>query len=587
MTQFKLSLLVQAIDKVTAPARGMGRALSNLSRKAGLDKLAKSGRQVGVALAGAGREFLRFGKWAVAGAGAAGAAIFGLIKRTANLGDSLAKTADRLGVGIVALQRLRHAAELGGMANGQFDESLRFMLNTVAEAAQGLGEAKDTIGKLGVSLTDSNGRLKDGETLMLEFADAIAKIEDPTLKVSVAQDIFGRSGARMLNLLNQGSSAMRAAGDEAERLGVITEEEARQAERFNDNMTRLTRVISHMGHKLANELMPFMDGLIVQLKELSLEARPGIVAALRDGIMDFARAVAWAWQGLRALAEAMPAWLQAAADAVPVLMPLVGWFKSLAQELGGARIVFAALAAALSLKLLVAVAGLFGPLTKLGWALGTVAVKSAWLLIGAVKALGVAILTTPVGWFLAAVAAIAGIAYVVYKNWDGIKAYFQNLWQGVKAAFDRGFIDGVVQAIKSFHPAALLADAVNGLVRYLFDVDLGAIGRRWIDSLKVGMADAWRGIVDWLLDKLSALPEPILKFMGLETDSLRNLAGVPSGASAAVPSALPGQAGANVSGKIEVEFQNAPAGMRVKKMRSETPGLDLGADVGMAMAGTG
>ncbi|WP_244906044.1 tape measure protein, partial [Tistlia consotensis] len=56
-------------------------------------------------------------------------------------------------------------------------------------------------------------------------------------------------------------------------------------------------------------------------------------------------------------------------------------------------------------------------------------------LTGAFVTLGVALLTTPLGWFLAAVAAIAGAAYLVYRDWDGIAAWFEALWGRVEQVF--------------------------------------------------------------------------------------------------------------------------------------------------------
>lgn len=56
--------------------------------------------------------------------------------------------------------------------------------------------------------------------------------------------------------------------------------------------------------------------------------------------------------------------------------------------------------------------------------------------IPAFSALGTAMLATPIGWAIGAVALFAGAAYLVYRNWDGIKAFFTDMWSSVKAMFD-------------------------------------------------------------------------------------------------------------------------------------------------------
>lgn len=53
-------------------------------------------------------------------------------------------------------------------------------------------------------------------------------------------------------------------------------------------------------------------------------------------------------------------------------------------------------------------------------------------LTSALLAFGAAMLLTPAGWFLAAVAAIAAAAYLVYENWKDIAAFFGRIWAGIR-----------------------------------------------------------------------------------------------------------------------------------------------------------
>ena len=52
--------------------------------------------------------------------------------------------------------------------------------------------------------------------------------------------------------------------------------------------------------------------------------------------------------------------------------------------------------------------------------------------MGVIVKLGVALLTTPVGWFVLAIAAIAGAAYLIYKNWGAVSGFFSGVWGSVK-----------------------------------------------------------------------------------------------------------------------------------------------------------
>lgn len=73
--------------------------------------------------------------------------------------------------------------------------------------------------------------------------------------------------------------------------------------------------------------------------------------------------------------------------------------------------------------------------------------KSALMGVGRVFLwLGRALLMNPIGL---AITAIGIAAYLIYKNWTPIKAFFIDLWNGVKNAFNTGvtFIKGIIQSI--------------------------------------------------------------------------------------------------------------------------------------------
>ena len=90
----------------------------------------------------------------------------------------------------------------------------------------------------------------------------------------------------------------------------------------------------------------------------------------------------------------------------------------------------------------------------------------------AVLGLGTALLTTPVGWVLMAIAAIAGAAYLIYKNWTPIKAFFMGIWSRIKTAFAGGFV-GVNNLIANWSPLGLFYRAFTGVLGW-FGIELPA-----------------------------------------------------------------------------------------------------------------
>ena len=171
----------------------------------------------------------------------------------------------------------------------------------------------------------------------------------------------------------------------------------------------------------------------------------------------------------------------------------------------------------------------------------------------------------------------AGAAYAIYDNWSGITGYFKDLWQGVKAAFDDGFLNGVVATIKAFNPASLMADAVNGLSKYLFGIDLFAMGKEWFSGLWSGVRiTVLTGITDVLRTINSGLDG--LNAFGVFDDqikAIRETIGDLQGQTI-LESQTSGRLDANVT------FANVPPGAAVQTSASEN--IALNTRVGKSMA---
>jgi len=72
-------------------------------------------------------------------------------KRQFELIDSTAKMADKLGMATESLIQLRHAAKLTGVEAKTLDMALQRITRRTSEAAQGTGEAKDTLKEMGLN----------------------------------------------------------------------------------------------------------------------------------------------------------------------------------------------------------------------------------------------------------------------------------------------------------------------------------------------------------------------------------------------------------------------------------------------------
>ena len=219
---------------------------------------------------------------AAAGVALGGAAIAGLVLLTKNAfgtADVLAKTADRLGITTEALGGLRHAAELSGASVSTLDKGLEKMARNLDEAKTGIGPAAEAIDRLNLNAADL-ARLAP-EKAFAEIGQAITNLSQPSERVAVAFDLFGRSGVQLLNTLALGKKGLADVQKEAEGLGITMSREAALAiEKANDAMTRMHGALQGLGNIIAPALAP----LVERFADFATRILPKVAHGLRVAI---------------------------------------------------------------------------------------------------------------------------------------------------------------------------------------------------------------------------------------------------------------------------------------------------------------
>tara|TARA_B100001123_G_C15281416_1_gene1014138 strand:+ start:635 stop:2023 length:1389 start_codon:yes stop_codon:yes gene_type:complete len=243
-----LGSLVANITANTKPfSKGMktaGGDLSKMQQSANSFSLKSMIAKIGLAAGAA----MAFGK-----------AIAGVKDQMAEL-DKLGKTADKLGIGVQELERLRYSASLAGIEAASFDKSLEKMARGVSEAAHGMGTAKHALDDLGISAAELMQQSPDQQ--MMTLANAIKKIQNPAEKARVAYQIFGRAGVDMVNMLNQGSDAIEEQGKKFDELnGVMSRADIKAVEAANDAWTDTKIAIKGAWREFTIAIAPVLKGL--------------------------------------------------------------------------------------------------------------------------------------------------------------------------------------------------------------------------------------------------------------------------------------------------------------------------------------
>lgn len=209
------------------------------------------------------------------GATLSAAGIAAFVKSAIDMADTVGKAAEKFGMGADSLSALKYAAELGDVAFEGLTKSLKHLNTSMVSGDQAFAA-------MGIRVKDSSGNLRQTEDVLLDVAGAFASYKDGAAKTAIAVQLFGRAGADMIPLLNQGKAGILEEMDAARKLGVvISTDTAKAAEEFNDNLKTLKTSSSGFAVSLASGVLPLLNGMLGYMNSL--------VGKMREATEEFNR----------------------------------------------------------------------------------------------------------------------------------------------------------------------------------------------------------------------------------------------------------------------------------------------------------
>ena len=346
--------------------------------------------------------------------GVAGIAAFA--KSNLEAADSMSKLSQRTGIAAPTLDRFRKVAELSDTSIQSLERAFPALTKNMDMAAQkAKGPAFEAFQRLGVSVKDSSGNLRDADAVMLDIADRFQGMADGSEKAALASAVFGtRIGSELIPLLNSGGDAVRNMGT------ALTQDFADKAAAFNDRLENMQEKFGDLALRLTEALLPALESLV------------GIV----EGALNVFNALPGPLQSILAAVTALGA-------AMLVLGPVI-------------PVITAAFGALASLKIGAMLAAIVPAVTAVGGAL------SGLLPIIA------GVFTGPVGW--AALLVGAGAAIFAFRDQIGeflagllqpFKDVFSAIGAAMRAPFEAivGFIKGIINNVLGF-----VGKAINGAI---------------------------------------------------------------------------------------------------------------------------
>jgi len=180
------------------------------------------------------------------------------LKSVVDQADEMGKLAQSTGVAVENLSALSYAADLSGVSSEKLGTALGRLSVNVSDVLRGIGESKEAFAALGLSADQLRGKTPD--QILKRIADQFSTFEDGANKTAIAIRIFGRAGAELIPLLNQGSQGIARMESEARSLGVVIDSDmAKSAERFNDQMNALGKSFTGFKIAIAETVLPSLN----------------------------------------------------------------------------------------------------------------------------------------------------------------------------------------------------------------------------------------------------------------------------------------------------------------------------------------
>lgn len=239
----------------------------------GLDSAEKSASTTGSKLKNAFGVAAKAGAGLATGAVAAGAAIYGMATKSASTADHIDKMSQKLGISREAYQELDFITSQSGTSVDGLRAGMKTLTTQMTNAAEGSSTAVGAFEKLGVSIYDNNGNLKDQETMFWDTITALNNMESGTEKAALANELLGKSGSELQPMLNGAAGSIEEMREKAHDLGLVMSDETIDAGvKFTDTLDQVTRSLSVIGTEVGKEVMP----IVQEALEFILEHMPEI-----------------------------------------------------------------------------------------------------------------------------------------------------------------------------------------------------------------------------------------------------------------------------------------------------------------------
>ena len=426
------------------------------------------------------------------------------------------------------------------------------MLTSLNTADKGGKKFQAALKEVGISAKQLKKNIaKDGQGAIVDFLKRVEKLPKAK-RTGVLVDLFGKeyaddvsSIAGNVGLLEKSIKTLQETDENGKPkyLGSMEREFAARSATTENSLKLLKNSFTGLGISIGNYILPVINDFVGWLQPLIIRVTDFINtnSDLMGEIAKWGTYALGAVAGFSALVGGLSMLTWGGLKVISVLKMAWGVLS-----FGGSVIAFvgkgvfglAGFIGKLLLPVVLKLAYGFGYLigglgkmvflaAKLGVTLMGTLLKGLMMVGKAIIFIGRAFLTNPIG---IAVAVIAGLAYLLWDNWDwvsekfsqmwqwigeksaqcgqvisdiwnGVTTFFSGVWENIITFFNSG-IGNITATILNWSPLGLFYQAFAGVLSW-FGIDLPAkfteFGSNLISGLVNGIRNAWDGAKEWVI----------------------------------------------------------------------------------------
>lgn len=208
--------------------------------------------------------------------------------------DNIMTMSTNTGIAAETLQELTYAQELMDVSLETVTSSMARNIRSMRSAKEGSESYAEAYAKLGVSVTGTDGKLRDSETVYWELIDSLGKIENQTERDALSMTIFGKSAQDLNSLIAVGSKGFSGLAQEAKKSGyVLSDDVLETLLKTSDAFERMSNRITATKNNIGAELAPVLERSFERIGDAVEDAQEDVIDFAEDAIPALVDGLEW------------------------------------------------------------------------------------------------------------------------------------------------------------------------------------------------------------------------------------------------------------------------------------------------------